>query len=133
MERDISEKTLNFHYQCNTDITLDADPDMLLQVLMNLLKNSISATSAGGEVSLSTHEEQHHIRIVVSDNGVGMTEQDRDKMFDPFFTTRKTGTGLGLAVSHQIVEQLNGSFEVRTAPGEGTSVTIVLPKEQGNK
>jgi len=123
---------LNFHYQCNTDITLEADPDMLLQVLMNLLKNSIIATPAGGEVSLSALEEQHHIRIIVADNGSGMTEQEREKMFEPFFTTRKSGTGLGLAVSHQIIEQHNGTFEVKTAPNEGTSVTIILPKTQGN-
>lgn len=133
MEGDFTEKTLNFHYQCNTDITLDSDPDMLLQVLMNLLKNSIFALSAGGEVSLKTTEEQHQVRIAVSDNGIGMTEQEREKMFDPFFTTRNTGTGLGLAVSHQIIEQLNGSFDVQTAQGKGTSVTIILPKKRGKK
>ena len=133
MEGDFTEKTLNFHYQCNTDITLDSDPDMLLQVLMNLLKNSIFALSAGGEVSLKTTEEQHQVRIAVSDNGIGMTEQEREKMFDPFFTTRNTGTGLGLAVSHQIIEQLNGSFDVQTAQGKGTSVTIILPKKRGEK
>ena len=56
-----------------------------------------------------------------------MTEQERESMFDPFFTTRKTGTGLGLAVSHQLMEQLKGFFEVKTEQGKGTEVTIVLP------
>jgi two-component system sensor histidine kinase HydH len=132
MERDISEKNLNLHYQCNTDIQLESDQDMLVQVMMNLLKNSISATPPGGEISLSALEEPRHVRIAVSDNGVGMTEEEREQMFDPFFTTRNAGTGLGLAVSHQFVEQLNGAFEVKTVPGKGTSVTIVLPKTQGN-
>jgi len=131
MEGDFSKQALNSHYQCNTDITLEADPDMLLQVLMNLLKNSVNATPTGGEVSISAVEDQHHVRIVISDNGSGMTEQVRERMFDPFFTTRNTGTGLGLSVSHQIIEQHNGTFEVKTAPGEGTSVTIILPKTKG--
>ncbi len=131
MEADFSKHALNFHYRCNTDITLEADPDMLLQVLMNLLQNSVNATPTGGEVSLSAFADRHHIRIMISDNGSGMTAQEREKMFDPFFTTRKTGTGLGLSVSHQIIEQHNGTFEVSSAPGKGTTVTIVLPKTQG--
>jgi two-component system sensor histidine kinase HydH len=133
MESDFSKQTLNFHWQCNTDIVVKVDPDLILQVLMNLLKNSINATPLGGEVSLSASEDDHHVRIAVSDNGNGMTEQEREKMFDPFFTTRKTGTGLGLAVSHQIIEQHSGTFEVKTAQGEGTTVTIVLPKTKEDK
>lgn len=129
MEKDMSEKTLNFHYQCNTDIVIETDADLLLQVLMNMLKNSISATPAGGEISLRANREEAHVHIEVSDSGVGMTDQERDRMFDPFFTTRKTGTGLGLAVSHQIIEQLSGSFSVRTAPDEGTSVTVIIPEK----
>jgi two-component system, NtrC family, sensor histidine kinase HydH len=132
MESDFADHELNFHWRCNTGIILLADPDLLLQVLMNLLKNSINATSSGGEVSLICTEDDRSIRITVSDTGGGMTEQEREKMFDPFFTTRKTGTGLGLAVSHQIVEQHQGVFEVDTAPGEGTCVTIILPKTRGS-
>ena len=127
MEGDFADHELDFHWQCNTGIILLADPDLLLQVLMNLLKNSINATSSGGEVSLTGSEDGRSVRIAVSDTGCGMNEQEQEKMFDPFFTTRKTGTGLGLAVSHQIVEQHRGVFEVDTALGEGTCVTIILP------
>lgn len=131
MEGDFAEHKLNFHWRCNTAITFDADQDLLLQVLMNLLKNSIYSTASGGEVSLTGAEDERIVRIAVSDTGCGMTEQEKEKMFDPFFTTRKTGTGLGLAVSHQIVEQHGGVFEVETAPGKGTTVTIILPKNKG--
>ncbi len=131
MEGDFAKRQLNLHWRCNTGITLDADPDLLLQVLMNLLKNGSNATPSGGEVSLTGSEDDTHVRITVSDTGNGMTEQEQEKMFDPFFTTGKTGTGLGLAVSHQIVEQHRGVFEVETAPGKGTTVTIVLPKKKG--
>ena len=131
MEGDFADHALNFHWQCNTDIIVEADPDLLLQVLMNLLKNSISATSSGGEISITGSEDEHHVKIIVSDTGDGMSEQECEKMFDPFFTTRKSGTGLGLAVSHQIIEQHHGFFEVETAKGQGTTVTVVLPKRRG--
>lgn len=127
MEQDFSEHGLNFHYRCNTGMSIQTDPDMLMQVLLNLLKNSIAATTEGGEVSLSAESDTKQLQITVSDNGKGMTEQEREKMFDPFFTTRKTGTGLGLAVSHQIMEQLGGTFEVVTSPDTGTAVSVVLP------
>jgi two-component system, NtrC family, sensor histidine kinase HydH len=130
MEGDFAENELNFHWRCNAGIKFEGDPDLLLQVLMNLLKNSIHASSSGGEVSLTGSEDEHFIRITVSDTGSGMSEQEQEKMFDPFFTTKKTGTGLGLAVSHQIVEQHRGKFEVETVPGQGTVITILLPKNK---
>ena len=130
LEGDFADHGLNFHWQCSPRLAFEADPDLLLQVCMNLLQNSIHATPSGGQVSLTGAEDGHQIRICVTDTGCGMTGQEQEKMFDPFFTTRKTGTGLGLAVSHQIVEQHRGGFEVETAPGEGTSVTVVLPKNR---
>ncbi len=128
MESDFANHTLNFTWQGNTGITIDADPDLLLQVLMNLLKNSIHATPPGGRVALTCSEDERYVRIKITDTGCGMREHEREKMFDPFFTTGKTGTGLGLAVSHQIIEQHRGVFEVETASGKGTAITLVLPK-----
>jgi len=130
MEQDFSARGLNFHYQCNTGVRIYTDPDMLMQVLLNLLKNGIAATPEGGEISLEITSDKEQVRITVSDNGKGMTDQESEKMFDPFFTTRKSGTGLGLAISHQIIEQLGGTFEVVTAAEAGTAVTVVLPCER---
>ena len=79
-------------------------------------------------MTLAAESNATQVRITVSDNGTGMTRQESEKMFDPFFTTRKTGTGLGLAVSHQIIEQLGGTFEVVTAPGAGTGHDIRAPR-----
>ncbi len=128
MEGDFANHELSFHWRCNSRILLKADPDLLLQFMMNLLKNSIYVTPPGGEVSLMGKEDEHSVRITISDNGCGMTEHEKERMFDPFFTTKKTGTGLGLAVSHQIIEQHGGTFEVESGPGEGTCVMIFLPK-----
>jgi len=128
MAADLTSKDIALHWPKTIGTTVKADPDLLLQVLMNLLKNSISAIEAGGEVTFACREEEQMVLLSIADNGCGMSEEVRQKMFDPFYTTLKTGTGLGLAVSHQIVEQHGGSFEVETAPGTGTIITIRLPK-----
>lgn len=126
---DFNEKQLAFEVDIAEPIILEVDQDLLLQVLLNLLKNSIQATEKGGRIQLSAAINEENVRISVSDNGKGLTEKEVEKMFDPFFTTRKTGTGLGLTVSHQIVEQHHGSFEVQTNfSGVGTKVTIILPQ-----
>lgn len=128
MEADLANHEVQFHWQTNTGIEVEVDSDLMLQVLMNLLKNSINATRAGAEITLSCAEDEHHVRISVADTGCGMSEKERERMFDPFFTTARTGTGLGLAVSHQILEQHHGTFEVITEKGQGTTITMVLPK-----
>lgn len=129
MASDLAGRSLRFQCRTDTGIRCTGDPDLLLQVLMNLLKNSISATFEGGEISLTALEDGQTIKLMVADSGCGMNEQERERMFDPFFTTKKTGTGLGLTVSHRIVEQHKGVFEIRSAPGAGTTITIILPKE----
>lgn len=128
MASDLAGRGLRFQCRTDTGIRCTGDPDLLLQVLMNLLKNSISATAEGGEISLTAAEDSQAVRITVVDSGCGMNEQERERMFDPFFTTKKTGTGLGLTVSHRIVEQHKGLFEIRSAPGAGTTITLILPK-----
>ena len=130
MQADFNSHSISFHVKNNEteNIRLQGDPDLLLQVLLNLLKNSINATPAGGEVTLGAWQDDQTVRIQVRDNGRGMGMEEKERMFDPFFTTRKKGTGLGLAVSHQIIEQHDGRFEVRTAPDKGTTITIILPK-----
>ncbi len=129
MEADISSKNVEIQCRKATGISINADPDLMLQVLMNLLKNSINATPAGGTISLSCQRDDNFVRITISDNGCGMSQEIRERMFDPFYTTTRSGTGLGLAVSHQIVDQHGGVFEVATELQEGTSITIRLPQQ----
>ncbi len=131
MESDFQSHNISLHVEIEDNVLIEADQDMLLQVLLNLLRNSIDATQGGGSVTVSVQRSGEIVRIEVKDTGSGMTESERDKMFDPFFTTRKKGTGLGLAVSHQIVEQHDGHFETESSPGEGTTITVVLPLSAG--
>jgi two-component system NtrC family sensor kinase len=105
------------------------DKGQIQQALINLLLNAIAATAAGGYVRLLTRyvPENREIHVTVTDNGVGISENDLIKIFDPFFTTKDDGSGLGLAITHGIVEQHNGSIEAASRLGHGTTFTIRLP------
>jgi two-component system, NtrC family, sensor histidine kinase HydH len=123
---------ISYCQEYNPALSLFADPDLLLQVLLNLLKNSISVTDAGGEVHLTAYQHDGGVQIEVSDSGHGMTEEELERLFDPFFSTRKDGTGLGLAVSHQIVEQHHGRIEVESKCGQGTTMRLFFPGESSD-
>ncbi len=115
----------------NPELSWPVDGDLLQQVLLNLLQNSLAATSSGGEIEVGAEQRGESLHLWVADTGCGLTTEDQAKMFDPFFTTRKEGTGLGLAMVQQIVEQHNGRVTVETQPGQGTRITLVLPKQRG--
>lgn len=134
LENDFIESEVILQLENNCSGTIEADGDLLLQVLLNLLSNAINASKKDDSVTLSCQydPEKQFVSITVSDTGIGMSREESEKMFDPFFTTRKAGTGLGLAVSHQIVEQHNGAFDIRSRPGIGTEITVVLLKKNSS-
>lgn len=115
------------------DILLEADPDLFMQVLLNLLQNALAAVEEEGSIVLGARRYNDAVHIWVRDNGKGMTQEEQARMFDPFFSTRKTGTGLGLAVVHNIVEQHHARIDVESESGKGTTVTLVLPIHQGER
>ena len=127
LEKDFVEKSISYIHQIDKVTGLYGDTDLLIQTLLNLLQNSIQATPKGGKISLNIGCDGQTCRISVSDSGVGMSEETKNKMFDPFYTTKKNGYGLGLAVSHRIVERHNGYFEIKSGDNTGTTITIVLP------
>jgi signal transduction histidine kinase len=109
---------------------LDIDPDALKQVLLNLFNNAIDAMPAGGWLRVSTHSVGDRVKVTVADNGVGMNDETRGRIFAPFFTTRASngvGSGLGLSVSRQIVEGHGGTIEVDSKAGCGATFTVWLP------
>jgi signal transduction histidine kinase len=109
---------------------LKGDPEMIKQVLLNLVMNAIQAMPNGGEVALSAAEQQGHLLIIVRDEGCGVPIEIRDKIFDPFFTTKDAGTGLGLAVAHQIVAQHGGTLRAEANPGGGMTFSALLPTDR---
>ena len=104
-----------------------ADRDMLRQVLLNLLGNAYQAMPEGGRVSVEVSDERNVVRISVADTGAGMTQDVKDSLFQPFFTTKARGIGLGLAVCKRIIDAHSGRIEVDSTPGQGAEFIVTLP------
>ncbi|MGH7668708.1 MAG: ATP-binding protein, partial [Gemmatimonadaceae bacterium] len=109
-----------------------ADTVVLRRILDNLISNAIDALDGQrGSISLTAEpvgqSTERRVRIIVSDTGRGMTRQQLDRAFDDFYTTKSTGTGLGLSVVRRLLTDLGGSIRVETAPGEGSTFTIEIP------
>jgi len=118
-----------------TELTIDdkallvaGDRHSLKQVFLNLFKNSMDAMEHGGILSIQTSLVGDKVEITVMDEGCGIPEQDKDKIFSPFFTTKKHGTGLGLCISKRIIEEhAEGSLSMKSKEGKGTSFKVSLP------
>ncbi len=109
--------------------TLDADPGQLRQVIHNLIANSVQALKGSGEIVIEgTREEARH-EIVVRDNGPGVALEHRDQLFEPLFTTRAKGTGLGLTICREIVERHGGTIELVDDDKPGVAFSIRLPRQ----
>ena len=115
------------HADCKAFIK--GDPVELREVLVNMIYNAIDAMPSGGEVRVATQEIRDRVMVYITDTGTGMTPEVKQRLFDPFFTTKgKAGTGMGLAVSFGIIRRHEGSIEVDSEPGRGTTFKISLPK-----
>jgi two-component system, NtrC family, sensor histidine kinase HydH len=110
---------------------IKGDEEQLQQVILNLALNAIQAMSSSGEVLFSARPALDRVVVRVRDQGDGIASADLDRIFDPFYTTKENGTGLGLAVAHQIVEQHGGSIRVERNPDRGTTFTLELPRHNG--
>ena len=106
-------------------ITIDGN--QLSQVIVNLILNAADAMPNGGTLTIRSNVKDNKIFITFEDTGGGIPEEDLIKVFEPFYTTKDKGTGLGLAVSQTIIEKLNGSLLVESEPGRGSIFTITLP------
>jgi signal transduction histidine kinase len=106
---------------------ISCDRTQVEQVLLNLILNSAQAMSVGGSLTLATSHTGSDVHLTVNDTGEGMTEERRRHLFQPFLTSRPSGTGIGLAIVKKIVETHRGRIEVRSRPGKGTQFRISLP------
>jgi signal transduction histidine kinase/CheY-like chemotaxis protein len=119
---------INLNLQINSDASIMGDPSELREVLVNMVFNAVDAMPAGGRLTLSAEEVDGSMEIAVSDTGCGMSPEVRSRIFDPFFTTKgMAGMGLGLAVCYGIIQRHQGSIEIESTVGEGSSFRIKLP------
>jgi len=107
------------------------DEAAMRSTLINLMLNSIHAMSQGGELKVSTTTGDHRLLVEIADTGCGMTEEQTKHMFEPFYTTKSQGLGLGLFFAATVIEQHSGTVEVRSTSGKGTQIAIKLPLERG--
>ena len=111
------------------EIFIKGDYNRLSQVLINIIKNSIEAKREGkeGKINISTKIKDNNYIVLVEDNGVGMDKETLSKMKNPFYTTKKRGSGLGVSLIYEIIEAHNGKVEYSSEYGKGTKVTLKLP------
>ena len=106
------------------------DAGQIKQVLVNLIKNAMQAMTRGGNLTIKTLDEDGGVLLVVEDTGVGISKEKINRIFEPYFTTKKKGTGLGLMIVHRIVNQHGGRIHVEPGEEAGTRFRIWLPREE---
>ena len=114
------------------DIYIEADYNRLKQVFINLLKNAIEAKDSSkkeNKIKISLESDNNFMKIIIEDNGVGMDKDTLNSVSEMFFTTKKKGSGLGVSLSKEIIEQHGGNIVYNSVKGEGTRVIVTLPKE----
>ena len=123
----LSNKNIKLNYKKADEVYIFADYNRLKQVLVNLLKNSVESIQEVGNINIDYTFSTNRIKIIVSDNGIGMDKQELESLKNAFFTTKKNGTGLGIYLSNEIIEKHGGHMKYESIKNKGTKVTISLP------
>ena len=127
MKPECKRKHIDFDYSSTSEyLTIQADPEMIEQVLINLMKNAIEAVGEVPEarITLVGSYDENAVFISITDNGPGIISEALESIFVPFYTTKKTGSGIGLSLSRQIMHLHHGSLAVESEPGEKTIFTL---------
>ena len=118
------------HYDNNIP-EITADSDMLYQAFLNILINAMQAMPEGGKIHVAVQSTDNIVKIFFEDEGEGISQDIMEKIWDPFFTTKAKGTGLGLGIVKNIIESHNGGIQISARPGAGARVKVELPVNQG--
>ncbi len=117
-----------------TSISIVADSNQLRQIIWNLARNSLQAMPEGGKLIIGLNQnKEKDIILTFTDTGVGMSEEEMERIFEPFNSNRPGGTGLGMAIVYQIISDHNGKIDVVSQPSQGAKITITLPQNTTNK
>jgi PAS domain S-box-containing protein len=129
VEDDCKRNSIHTHVKLDQKPTIvRGDRGKLKQVFLNLVKNSIEAMEDGGNLTVNSQVNVDLLEITITDDGNGIPEEDQEKIFSPFFTTKRHGTGLGLSISKRIIEEHEGSsFALKSDEGKGTVFKVTMP------
>jgi signal transduction histidine kinase len=122
-----AHKKISLHRELGALPAIAFDDHQMYQALLNLLSNAAQAIAQQGDIYFKTDVSDAWVRVRVSDTGVGIPDKDKEKVFDPFYTTNATGTGLGLSIVKKIVDNHDGVIQLSDFAGGGTTFTILLP------
>ncbi|MCA9023702.1 MAG: two-component sensor histidine kinase [Planctomycetaceae bacterium] len=127
-QAELSEHGIELSPHLDPDLPMvQLDETLMHQVLMNLVRNARQAMPDGGLLEIQTYERDGRVCLDIIDNGIGMDERTRSRMFKAFFSTRSGGSGLGLPTVRKIIEAHHGTIECESEPGQGTRFSISLP------
>lgn len=127
MESKAMEKSIIVKKKFSVVSDISGDEIALRKVFVNIIKNSIEATDENGEIFVTTEENDGNVIVSIADTGKGIPKKDIDKIFNPYFSRKDGGTGLGMSIAKRIVEGHGGTIEVFSEEGKGTEVTITFP------
>ena len=118
---------------CNLELAASrepvaADAELLHRALSNLVLNAMDAMPQGGTLTLRTRDASDRVRIEVIDTGVGLTPEECDRLFTPYYTSKQHGTGLGLAIVQSVISDHGGTISVQSQPGRGATFVVELPR-----
>ena len=125
---ELKSQPIEVSHNIPADLHVVADPGKMRQVLLNILINAVQSIETKGAVNLSATADARTVTMAVRDTGCGMTQEELDHAFSPFFSTKEKGTGLGLAVAAKIVEGHGGSIQAESKPDSGSTFSIRLPR-----
>src|SRR6185437_1052916 len=120
-------RTIDYRREVNARPVIVSDGDRLLQIISNLLSNAFRWTPEGGRIWLELGAENGTISVAVFDTGPGISSEERERIFRPFWSRDGGGTGLGLAIARELAVALGGSIELRSEPGLGSRFELTLP------
>jgi two-component system, sporulation sensor kinase E len=106
------------------------DPAQIKQVLVNLIKNAMQSMTRGGELTVQTGANEEAVFVSITDTGTGIPQEQLNRIFQPFFTTKKKGSGLGLMIVQRIVGDHGGRIDLESQPGRGTTFRVWLPLKE---
>lgn len=131
----LNEELVNLKISIDVDSenalpTVCADVNLLKQLYFNILKNAMESMSGGGSITIDAKSDDDFVKISFADSGCGMSEEDLSRMFEPYFTTKPDGHGLGMMIIQAIVRAHQGRVDIQSKQGKGTVVTVSIPRNE---
>jgi len=131
---DAQKKQISIEIEAAAEIPpVEVDSDKIKQVFLNIFLNSLAALQDGGKLKIKLSSRANNLEVIISDNGAGIEKMDLPRIYDPYFTSKPAGTGLGLAVVQKIMEAHGGNISLESVPGKGTEVFLNFPISNAEK